>query len=68
MRFLVIWGARIVVWVFLGPWMWIFDQFFHEETEHYKTKARRKARLLYQQQQMIAKSLRENALKVSELC
>ena len=65
-RFILQWTLRVVVWIFLGPWMWICDLFFHEETEHQKTKARRKARKLFQTQQMVAKSLRENALKMKD--
>ena len=63
-RFILSWTTRTVVWVFLGPWMWIMDRFFHEETEHHKKKARKKARQLFHQQQQLAKSLQENALKV----
>lgn len=65
-RFILQWTMRIVVWVFLGPWMWICDLFFHEETEHQKTKAKKKAKKLFQKQQMVAKSLRENALKMKD--
>lgn len=65
-RFILQWTMRVVVWVFLGPWMWICDLFFHEETEHQKTKTKKKARKLFQKQQMMAKRLRENALKIKD--
>ena len=63
-RFLLQWASRLIVWVFLGPWMRLFDLFFHEETERQKANASKEAMKLFFQQQKTAKMLRENALKV----
>lgn len=63
-RFLLQWASRLIVWVFLGPWMRLFDLFFHEETERQKANASKEAMKLFHQQQKTAKMLRENALKV----
>jgi len=53
-----------VVWVGLGPWMRIFDLFFHEETERQKKKASKKKMKLFHEQRKTAKILREQALKM----
>jgi hypothetical protein len=63
-RFLLQWASRLIVWIFLGPWMRLFDLFFHEETERQKANASKEAMKLFFQQQKTAKMLRENALKV----
>ena len=64
-RFLLLWTSRLVVWIFLGPWMRLADLFFHEETVRQKAKASNKAMELFHQQHVMAKMLRENALKVN---
>jgi hypothetical protein len=63
-RFLLQWASRLIVWIFLGPWMRLFDLFFHEETERQKANASKEAMKLFLQQQKTAKMIRENALKV----
>jgi hypothetical protein len=66
-RFLLHWAFRLIIWIFLGPWMRLFDIFFHEETEWQKANASKEAMKLFRQQQKTAKMLRENALKVSHM-
>lgn len=64
-RFILLWTSRSVVWVFLGPWMRLFDLFVgHEETERQKAKASKKAMILFHAQRKTAKLLQENAAKV----
>ncbi|KAL7527539.1 hypothetical protein ACHAXR_004052 [Thalassiosira sp. AJA248-18] len=63
-RLILLWTSRLVVWIFLGPWMRILDLFFHEETERQKEKASTAAVKLFHTQQKAAKILREQALKM----
>ncbi|KAL9182512.1 hypothetical protein ACHAXT_013164 [Thalassiosira profunda] len=63
-RFVILWSARILVWVGLGPWMKIIDTLFDEEAEIQKRKARTKAMDLFHLQRKAAKTFREHALKM----
>ncbi|KAL7554718.1 hypothetical protein ACHAWF_018241 [Thalassiosira exigua] len=62
--FLFRWTTRIIVWVFLGPWMRIFDMLYPEESEAVKSKAKKQAMKMFHEQHQAAKILRENALKM----
>mmetsp|Transcript_8253 Transcript_8253/g.17758 ORF Transcript_8253/g.17758 Transcript_8253/m.17758 type:complete len:1105 (-) Transcript_8253:213-3527(-) len=58
------WSIRIAVYGLLGPWMALFDVFFHEESERAKGKAASKAVKAFLDRRRSAKLVREGVLKL----
>ena len=62
--FLFKWSIRIAVYGLLGPWMALFDMFFHEESERAKGKAASKAIKAFLDRRRSAKLVKEKALQL----
>ncbi|KAL7438824.1 hypothetical protein ACHAXM_006457 [Skeletonema potamos] len=67
--FLLRWTSRVVVWVFLGPWMRVADAMLHgsnHETrrKHEKAKTSQQIVQSFMQQHKLARIQRESALKM----
>ncbi len=67
--FLLRWTSRVVVWVFLGPWMRVVDALLHGSNDesrrkHEKAKTSQQIVQSFVQQHKLARIQRESALKM----